>query len=140
MKPQTFILWPDSNRDFVLTNLKAFLSGLPNNKPWKVEIGQYRKRRTNDANAYYWGVVIKCFTDALEGWDADDVHDYLLGEWSGWERVEGLGKTRLKPVRRSSKLTTVEFAELVDFAIRKASEHGIYVPSPDNRNVFADER
>ena len=37
----------------------------------------------------------------------------------------------LKPLKRSSKLTKQEFAEYVDYCIRKGAEHGIYVPPPE---------
>jgi hypothetical protein len=66
----------------------------------------------------------------LPGWDAEDVHEYMLGEWSGWEALEGLGRKRLRPLRRSSRLNKQEFADFVDFIQRKAAEHGVFIPDP----------
>lgn len=95
-------------------------------KPWK-------PRRSDSQNAYLWGVcypaLLKC--DALHGWDAKDLHDYFLGEHFGWERLEGFGRTRIKPLRRSSKLSKVEFGEFVDFIHRQAAGHGVYIPQPE---------
>lgn len=104
---------------------------LPSDKAWKVEVKRYSKRRSDLQNRYLWGVVYPAFMRVLDGWDLDDVHDFLLGEWSGWERIEGLGRARLKPIKRSSQLTTAEFSEYTAFCQRKGAEHGIYVPDPE---------
>lgn len=112
-------------------NALGYIAALPDDKRFVIEIKPYRKRRTNDQNAYLWGVVYPAFTDVLEGWESQDVHEYLLGEHFGWERIEGMGRARIKPVRRSSKLDKSEFAEFVDFCIRKGAEHGILVPEPE---------
>ena len=95
--------------------------------PVEVRADKPKKRRSTEANAYLWGVVYKAFTDALEGWDAEDVHEYLLGECFGWECIEGLGRKRLKPIRRSSRMKRDEFAKYVDFCIRKGAEHGVFI-------------
>lgn len=129
---QTFVLHKDSGRARVLANLTDFLARLPDTKAWKVEVAQYAKRRTDQQNRYLWGGVYRAFQSALEGWDAEDIHDYLLGECFGWERIEGLGRTKVKPLKRSSKLTKQEFGEYVDFCIRKGAEHGIFVPPPED--------
>jgi hypothetical protein len=93
-------------------------------KPWKA-------KRSDSQNRYLWGVVYPAFLSRLEGWIADDVHTYLLGECYGWERIEGMGGVRMKPLRRSSRMNKLEFAEYVEFCIRKGAEHGVFVPSPE---------
>lgn len=120
----------DAGRPRVLANLLAFIQKLPEGKAWKVTVAAYQKRRSDSQNRYLWAGVYGAFQSVLEGWDKEDIHDYLLGEWAGWETIEGMGRKRLKPVRRSSKLSKVEFAEYVDFCIRKGAEHGIYVEPP----------
>jgi hypothetical protein len=55
----------------------------------------------------------------------------MLGECFGWETVEGFGRKRLKPLKRSAKLTTLEFSDFVAFIQRKAAEFGVYVPDPE---------
>ena len=67
----------------------------------------------------------------LDGWEPQDVHEYLCGEHFGWVTYEGLGRKKVKPVRTSSKLSKVEFCELVATAQRIGSQHGIYVPDPN---------
>ena len=101
--------------------------------PLDVECKPHKPKRSDSQNAYLWGVcyatLLKC--DAMQGWDANDLHEYFLGEHFGWERLEGFGRTRIKPVRRSARLSKVEFGEFVDFIHRKASEHGVYIPQPE---------
>lgn len=129
---QQFILHAnDANRTRIVANLQKFIDALPATKPWKIEIAQYQKRRSDQQNRYLWGVVYPAFCKVLDGWDAEDVHEFLLGEHFGWETFDGLGRKKVKPIRRSSKLTKVEFAEYVDHAIRIAADHGIYVPAPE---------
>ena len=129
---QTFILHKsDPARPRVLANLLAFLQRLPEGKAWAIEIKQHAKRRSDQQNRYLWGVVYPAFLRMLDGWDAEDVHEYLLGECFGWERIEGMGRARLKPLKRSSKLTTQEFADYTAFCQRKGAEHGVFVPDPD---------
>ena len=115
-----------------LTRLVAFLSALAKDKAWKVEVSEHRSRRTDEQNRYLWGYVYKTICERLPGWDADDVHEYCLGEWSGWETLEGLGRKRMRPLRRSSRLTTTEFADYVSFIQRRMAEHGIFIDDPQN--------
>lgn len=130
--PETFYLHAnDTSRATVLANLHRFLDRLPTDKPWRVEIKREAKRRSDPQNRYLWGVCYPALCKHLPGWDAEDVHEYMLGEHFGWERAELLGRVKLRPIRRSSKLTKQEFAEFVDFIQRKAAEHGVHIPDPE---------
>jgi hypothetical protein len=111
----------------VLTRIVSLLSALAADTPLKVTIAEYKRTRSHEQNAYLWGVVYKTVCDHLEGWSADDVHEYCLGECFGWETLEGFGRRRLRPVRRSAKLSTTEFSDYVAFIQRRMSEHGIYI-------------
>lgn len=131
MKEQTFILHRAANRN--LTRLVAFLSALSTDQAWKITVAEWKRTRSNEQNAYLWGVVYTTILQHLPGWDADDLHEYFLGEWSGWEVLEGLGRKRLKPVRRSSKLSTTEFMDFIAFIQRTMAERGVYVPDPNEQ-------
>jgi len=127
---QTFRL-PATSRERIANNLRAFvLSALPG-KELRVEVCEYRKRRSQDQNAALWGVAYKTLSDAT-GNDPDDLHTFFLGEWGGWETVQVMGQVRRVPKRRSSKLTTVEFSDFYAFIQQRAAETvGVYVPDPD---------
>lgn len=113
-----------------LARLVAFVSALSQDKAWKLDISEHRPRRSDEQNRYLWGVVYATICKHLPGWDAEDVHDYFLGEHFGWETLEGMGRKRVKPIRRSSRLNKTEFAEYVAFIQRAMAERGVYIPEP----------
>ena len=130
MTTQTFIL-PKTDRQRIADNLHAFvLSAMPG-KELRVEVCEYRKRRSQDQNAALWGLAYKTLQDAT-GNDPKDLHTYFLGEWAGWETIDVMGQKRRVPIRRSSKLTTVEFAEFYAFIQQRSAETvGVYIPDPN---------
>lgn len=130
MKEQTIIL-PKGIRN--LTRFVAFASALPSDIDIKVTFAEKKARRSDAQNAYLWGVVYEAILEHLPGWDKDDVHEYCLGEWSGWEMIEGFGRRRMRPIRRSSKLTTIEFMTFIDFIQRTMAEKGIYIPDANEQ-------
>jgi hypothetical protein len=92
-----------------------------------------KSRRTNDQNALLWALysdALKQGGEALGGWTTDDVHEYMLGEYWGWDKCTAFGRTRLKPKRRSSRLAKSEFSDFVEFVVRKFAEHGIVLELP----------
>lgn len=129
---QTFVL-PDKDRQRIADNLHQFvLSALPG-KRLKVTVEEYRKRRSDDQNRFLWGLVYPTIlqSGSLEGWTAEDLHEYFLGEVYGWQTIEGFGRKRIKPIRRSSKMTTVEFAEFIAEIQRRMAEFGVFIADPE---------
>lgn len=100
-------------------------------KLWRVSIEEAKNVRSHNQNRYLWGAVYPVFMQHLPGWDAEDVHEYMLGEHFGWEIVEGFGKKRQRPIRRSSKLSKMEFVDFVDFIQRKAASMGLFIPDAE---------
>lgn len=130
MIAQTIIL--PSKRDNC-SRAVNFIQALPIDKPWRVTIEEYKPRRSDQQNRFLWGYVYRTICEHLEGWNAADVHEYCLGECYGWETVEGLGKKRLRPVRRSSKLNKQEFADYVLWIQQRMADHGIFIDDPDQQ-------
>ena len=93
-------------------------------------------RRSTEQNAYLWGV---CYETILEhslreqGWTAEDLHEYFLGEFHGWQTIEGFGRKRLRPLGRSSGKTKMEFVDYVAFVQQRAAEVGVYIPDPEEQ-------
>lgn len=114
----------------------AFISALSPQCAWVIELKKFQRRRSTNQNALLWKIYCKilesCGED-LRGWTKDDLHEFMLGTHFGWERLAGFGMTRLHPIKRSSKLSTAEFSELLQFVYRFAAEHGIYIESPNER-------
>lgn len=101
---------------------------------WKVVIEAFKPKRTDAQNRFLFGVVYPSILEgggeALRGWGPEDLHTFFLGEHFGWEVVEGFGKKRHKPLRRSSKLTKQEFSDYLAFIEARCAEMGIHIPEP----------
>lgn len=127
---QTVILQAGSDRSKTIERVGIMLNALPKEVAFKVEVSEYKPRRSDAQNRYLWGVAYREICKHLPGWHAEDVHEYFLGEWSGWETVEGLGRKRMRPLRRSARLSKTEFSEYVAFIQQRAAEHGIFIEDP----------
>lgn len=123
---------PKGRADSVMERVLAVVRSLPIDKGWRVEVHEQKGTRSEQQNRYLWGVCYPTILTApgMEGWEAKDVHEYFLGEHFGWDRVDMFGKTRLRPMRRSSKLSKLEFAEYVEFIQRSMADRGIYIEDP----------
>jgi len=130
---QQFVLPRFASRESTIARIGKILGGLGQECAWMVEIKEHKPLRSNQQNRYLWGVVYPTILKAgrLDGWEPEEVHDYCLGECFGWESVTGLGRRKVRPVRRSSRLSKTEFADYIAFIQRRMSEHGINVPDPD---------
>lgn len=132
MLGQKFRLPSGPGRASAVDRLVRILSALPD-KPFVLDIREHKPRRTTDQNALLWAMyaeIIKRGGEELAGWDPKDIHEYMLGEHFGWTRLSGLGRTRVKPIRRSSQLNKQEFSDLVDFVVRFMAERGIVLDMP----------
>lgn len=92
-----------------------------------------KSRRSGEQNRLLWAL----YSDALQqggetlgGWTSEDIHEFMLGEYYGWQVHEALGRKRMKPVKRSSRLTKSEFSDFLEFVVRKFAEHGIVLELP----------
>jgi hypothetical protein len=134
MTQAIFIFPAKKPRDERLDKLIRFIHKLPENVPWQISIDRYKKMRSNGQNAYLWGVCYKTILEhggeQLAGWRPEDIHDYMLGECYGWETIEGFGRKRMRPIQRSSKMSTTEFMDYIAFIQQKAAELGIFIEDP----------
>lgn len=134
---QTFTLPKSTDRERLIGRISHFLSGLSVGKGWLVEVKEVQRRRSDQQNRYLWGVAYPAILKHLPGWTADDLHEFCLGECFGWEMLEGFGKRRMRPIKRSSKLTTTEFQDFIAHIQVSMAEKGIWVPDPDEQGIAA---
>ena len=117
----------------VLKAVEVMYRLLPS-KPFAVTVEEWKKPRTNQQNAYLWGVVYPAIMEgggeALGGFTRDDVHEWLLGECFGWQALEGFGRKRMRPLKRSSTLNKQEFTDYLMFIEAKCAEINIVIPQP----------
>ena len=99
-----------------------------------------KRRRTNDQNALLWSVyedILARGGEQLGGWTKDDLHEFFLIEHFGSTVHEAFGRRRLRPLRRSSRLSKPEFSDFLEFIFRKCAEYGIEIERPQQESHAA---
>lgn len=114
--------------------IKAVMASLKEGESHQVTVEPFKRPRSHQQNAYLWGVVyptiLEAGGEALRGWTADDLHEYFLGEIHGWEVIKGFGRKRMKPVKRSSRMTKTEFMDYLEQISQRCANMGIVIPEP----------
>ena len=83
-----------------------------------------KTKRSNQANRYYFGVVVKLFAEHC-GYEPDEMHEALAMRFL---RIEDCPITGAPRRKRTPETDSTEFAEYVDRCIRLAAEHGCVIP------------
>ncbi len=92
-----------------------------------------KSRRSSDQNSLLWSVyeqIIAKGGEALRGFTKEDLHELFLINFFGSETVELFGRKKLRPLRRSSRLTKAEFADFLDYIVRFMAEHSVVIDMP----------
>lgn len=101
-------------------------------------IRKYRANRSTAQNAWVWGVAYPLIAEHV-GYDRheiDDLHYALVAKCFGTHVDERLGTD--VPNARSSKLTTKQFSDYMEWLVRfAAQELGVVIPLPDEAEVAA---
>jgi hypothetical protein len=110
------------------------VQGLSPDRAWCIEVLEWKRPRTDQQNRFLWGVcypaILEGGGETLSGWTRDDIHEYFLGECFGWETLEGFGRKRMRPIKRSSKLNKQEFSDYLLFLETRCADMGIVIPEP----------
>jgi hypothetical protein len=98
--------------------------------------------RSAEQNRYLFGgcydTILKRAGESLGGYTPHELHTYLCGEYWGWQTLQGLGRSRVRPVRTTTTdedgkhalLSTSEFVDFTEFVRQFAAEHGIVIEDP----------
>jgi hypothetical protein len=122
-----YILRSEHIRDRALSEIQA----LDMKRIWKVEIGQYRPKRSLEQNAYLHAVPLKLIAEHT-GYSVEDMKEYLLMAAFGDEMKEVMGVNIIRPLKRTSDLTTKEFAWFVEWVASWAMNTlGLLIPMPN---------
>jgi len=95
-----------------------------------VLVKQWRKKRSPDANRYYFGVVVRTLAQHC-GYTEAEMHDEILGAYVGWETREVRGHVREFPRRRTTSpetMDTVDFQGLIMTGQQIAAELNVTLP------------
>lgn len=106
---------------------------------WKLDNS---KRRSNEQNAYFYGVIIPMMTDfwnehKQEGTPkltTNDTHDWIQA--NGYWGYKVVGKLTIP--KRSSECNTMEFATGINKLQQDMAKYGLILPDP-NQTEFLDE-
>ncbi len=117
--------------DQIANAISNMVSRLDPAQSWQITVEAFKPKRSDQQNAFLWGVVYPSVLEgggeALRGWTTNDLHEYFLIEAFGSEVIEGFGRKRHKPLRRSSKLTKQEFSDYLAIIEAKCAELGIHI-------------
>ncbi len=120
------LFWVDDERQQRVGYLKK-LAG----KAVDVVVRPHRNQRSLDQNRWWFGIAVPLIAHELgyEKHEHEDVHYALVAKCFGKKYDERIGED--VPKVRSSHLTTVQFSELMEWAVRFAAKDlGIVVPLP----------
>lgn len=112
--------------------------------PGQTSVGRYigvgtlktilrKSRRTDSQNATLWMVyqqIIDRGGEAMRGFSKEDLHEFFLIDHFGGETKELFGRKRIKPYKRSSRLTKMEFADYLDHIVRFMAERSVVLDLP----------
>ena len=123
---------PNTRKSAMIESFAVLLRQVDETRAWVVTVEEFKRPRTDQQNRFLWGVVYPCVIEAanLEGWTANDLQEYFLGECFGWETLEGMGRKKVKPLKRSSRMNKQEFSDYLEFISMKCADMGIVIPEP----------
>jgi hypothetical protein len=132
MLAQNFVLPAMLSRERAIERIATVLSKLAIDRAWRVSVVEHKPKRSDSQNRYLWAIYgeILAHGGDLQGWTKEDCHEFFLGEHFGWEVLQGFGKRRMKPLRRSSVLNKQEFSDYIAFIQRFMAERGVYIDDP----------
>jgi len=132
------VLQPNEDRKKVIREIEWFLSTLPADKPYLIDITKLVKKRSNLQNKALWGVAYKVICDAT-GYKDQDLHVLLCGEYFGWGVIDLFGNKKKVPIRTTTHndrgerdvISTEELASYYQFIQVFAANYSVDVPDPD---------
>lgn len=119
---------------------------LPSDKPLvgrfvsldKMQAVLRKSRRSLPQNALIHALIddaIRAGGETLGGWTAADLKEWALGEYWGWDEFKALGRTRLRPKRRSSSMTKLEASDFTEWFVAQMAQHGIILSLPNDERA-----
>lgn len=99
-----------------------------------ITLKKYRKKRTDQQNRYFYGVVVKVIAEEL-GYSPKEMAKIIKGQFLVTRGDDGFPR-----VWSTTELNTKRFEEFLE-AVRRhySSEFGIYVPLPNEIEMPEDE-
>lgn len=118
------------NRNLVLDAIRSF-----NGKEVVITFDKPKKKRSNNQNSYYWGVLVPLTKQGVfdtwgEVWSADKTHEYLKENFCFYEKInEDTGQV-IKVPKSTTENTTTE-QEVYHLEIRKHLLEWFNIDAPE---------
>lgn len=124
-------------------SLQAALQTAILDGPVMVTITPIQGTRSPQQNNFWWGVVVKRFSDYCGEWPKK-MHEVLKTELLGEHHIlpgEGgkIVREVVVPAKSTTVLAPVEFNDLILGAQHLGSEMGLYIPDPNEPDGFRYE-
>lgn len=123
------------NRNDILNAMKQF-----NGKNIVLKLSLLSKKRSNEQNSYYWGVIIPITKDAIknewgEVWGVEKIHEFLKNKFLFYEKVNHETGEITRTPKSTTENTTTEQEEYY-FEIRNFLKEWFNVNCPlPNENL-----
>jgi hypothetical protein len=137
---QTFNLPSVVDRTRYLAHIMRVLSSLPMECGFTLEVKKMASRRSLSQNRMLWALyeqIIERGGETMAGWEKEELHEFFLIECFGSEVLQMFGRKKLRPRRRSSKLSKQEFGQFVDFIVRFMARQGVCLDMPGDALAVA---
>ena len=124
---------------FKSNRLNDYLRQL-NGQEVELTVSKKGRRRSNQQNRWYWGIVIKLISDET-GQSPETIHEFLKQECGGREEMKFLKKGDKEPIIikvqvSTKKLLTTQFSEYTKRIQQWATEFlGMNIPDPDTAKI-----
>lgn len=98
----------------------------------EISVRKYNRKRSHEQNAWAWGVAYPLIAESI-GYDKhehEELHYWLVAQCFGTHHDERIDAD--VPNVRSSRLTTAEYSDYMEWLVRFAAEKfGVIVPLPN---------
>ena len=149
----------------LLIKLRTFFGSLDDKSEYKITVDKVRKKRSLDANAYFWVLCDKVAeasgvpkTEIYRGYikDVGGISDMYLADdnavdifCSAWSaqgigfltdtfKAKEAGKTCIIAYRGSSRFDTAQMSRLIDLAVQDCKSLGIETATPRELSLLLD--
>lgn len=144
---------PKECRTVRAQKIATFLGNLDPDRAWEILVRPFKRTRTNQQNRYERGVCCVLLAKAI-GYEPDEIHEYLCGEFWGWKTVacpktpnnpDGVKDIPVRTTTRNAGgerdvLSKQDYWDFVAFMQRFGAEHGVFIPDPDPEYWMHEER
>lgn len=138
------VYWPDDDSEKRAGKISRLIAATSaQNFPVEITIRRHRKKHSNDARAYLWGVCYALLSEA-SGYEKEELHEAMCKSYFGVKPVQVMGQTFDRPLRTTThnehgerdELDVSSYGQFIEFVIREAALwYDIAIPPPKPKDM-----